>query len=61
MELRDYFAAKAMQAHINLDGGDFESEFVDDFLDMKIIAQTSYMMADAMLAERQKDIDGRNE
>lgn len=59
MELRDYFAGKAMQAHIGLDGGDFEEEYIDDFLDFTTIAQVSYMMADAMLNEREKNLKER--
>jgi hypothetical protein len=47
MTLRDYFAAKAMQGFVNeLGSADYEKEF----------AKISYLMADAMLAEREKDI-----
>ncbi len=44
MDLRDYFAAKAMQAMIgNCEGSNF-----DDF----VIAREAYQMADFMLTER---------
>jgi len=44
MDLRDYFAAKAMQAMIgNCEGSNF-----DDF----VIAKEAYQMADFMLTER---------
>jgi hypothetical protein len=45
MELRDYFAAKAMQAMIgNCEGSNF-----DDF----VIAQEAYQMANFMMTERE--------
>jgi hypothetical protein len=45
MGLRDYFAAKAMQAMIgNCEGSNF-----DDF----VIAQEAYQMADFMMTERE--------
>ena len=45
MDLRDYFAAKAMQAMIgNCEGSNF-----DDF----VIAQEAYQMADFMMTERE--------
>jgi hypothetical protein len=44
MDLRDYFAAKAMQAMIGqCEGGNF-----DDF----VIAKQAYQMADFMIKER---------
>ena len=44
MDLRDYFAAKAMQAMINqCEGSNF-----DDF----VIAENAYQMADFMMKER---------
>ena len=44
MDLRDYFAAKAMQAMINqCEGSNF-----DDF----VIAKNAYQMADFMMKER---------
>jgi hypothetical protein len=46
MTLRDYFAAKAMQAHITHDGSDDIRETG--------VARWAYEMADAMLAERNK-------
>ena len=45
MTLRDYFAAKAMQAYL---GGNDRDDF--EFSDW---AEASYIMADAMLAERE--------
>jgi len=48
MSLRDYFAAKAMQAMVNgviAGGGDYREPFV---------AEQAYKMADAMVEERQK-------
>jgi hypothetical protein len=44
MNLRDYFAAKAMQAMI----GQCEGDNFDDF----VIAQKAYQMADFMIGER---------
>ncbi len=46
MTLRDYFAAKAMQAYINRP----EATQVQD----RMIAECAYDMADAMLAQRDK-------
>jgi hypothetical protein len=46
MTLRDYFAAKAMQAYINRK----EAAQVQD----RMIAECAYDMADAMLAQRDK-------
>ena len=43
MELRDYFAAKAMQSIIIYDEGDFH---------LPSIAKESYRMADAMMEAR---------
>jgi len=47
MTLRDYFAAKAMQAMVN--SGTYET----GGWDQRDIAIQSYQMADAMLAERE--------
>lgn len=47
MSMRDYFAAKAMQALFDSDAGHSAAE-------MGMIAAESYEMADAMLAERAK-------
>jgi hypothetical protein len=47
MTLRDYFAAKAMQGSIAMDG--LPSHHVKDFL-----AEQAYLMADAMLKSRKK-------
>jgi hypothetical protein len=46
MTLRDYFAAKAMQAYINRP----EATEVQD----RMIAECAYDMADAMIQERSK-------
>jgi hypothetical protein len=46
MTLRDYFAAKAMQAL-------FTDAFAEEFYEEKI-AEAAYQIADAMLAERSK-------
>jgi hypothetical protein len=43
MTLRDYFAAKAMQALISIDGGTLEKD-----------AEAAYKMADAMLKAREQ-------
>ena len=47
MDLRDYFAAKAMQSflsHLVEEGWDAD--------DLELVAETSYRMADAMLKAR---------
>jgi len=47
MDLRDYFAAKAMQAMVsNCEGNNF-----DDF----VIAREAYQMADFMIKERNEN------
>ena len=48
MSLRDYFAAKAMQAILI----NRESKYSGEL--MQLIAETAYEQADAMLAERDK-------
>lgn len=46
MSLRDYFAAKVMQSYV--------SSWPDDQqVKAKLVAQMSYQIADAMLAERE--------
>lgn len=54
MSLRDYLAAKAMEAiivnHVRVGQG----WIADDNFTMKEIAKNSYMMSDEMLAERSK-------
>lgn len=50
MTLRDYFAAKAMQALIASRRVENESGHYDE----DRVAESSYNMADAMLAEREK-------
>lgn len=55
MSLRDYFAAKAMQAAIESqlhDGGDVPEENIPKFFEL--VAGYAYIAADAMLAERAK-------
>lgn len=42
MTLRDYFAAKAMQTFLSIEGGSLEED-----------ARVSYLMADAMLKARE--------
>ncbi len=52
--LRDYFAAKAMQALISSSIGNLSKAYVDDTDAINpIIAKASYETADAMLKERQ--------
>ena len=46
MTLRDYFAAKAMQATVMYSNGRFSAEDV---------AESSYIMADAMIEEKKKE------
>lgn len=54
MTLRDYFAAKAMQGYL---ANSWQSQQLDETGDssreqMAIVAEISYVMADAMLLER---------
>lgn len=54
LSLRDYFAAKAMQAYIfpeMLHGANTEEEIANEY---RNIAAFAYRMADAMLLERSK-------
>lgn len=53
MDLRDYFAAKAMAAFM---GNDSVPQYTheDGSTAAQTIAETAYFMADAMLAERSK-------
>lgn len=54
MSLRDYFAAKAMQAHIAASTNALSKAYADDPDAVNpIIAQASYEMADAMLKARE--------
>ena len=54
MSLRDYFAAKAMQAHIAASTKALSKAYADDLDAVNpIIAQASYEMADAMLKARE--------
>jgi hypothetical protein len=46
ISVRDYFAAKAMQAHITHEGSDDINE--------PMVARWAYEMADAMLSQREK-------
>lgn len=48
MTLRDYFAAKAMQAYLTDPNVGFDRDSIE------IAAQTSFRIADAMLEARQK-------
>jgi hypothetical protein len=55
MDLRDYFAAKAMQgmaANPN-DDHDFESESYHEYITE--VAKCAYLIADAMIEERKND------
>ena len=55
MTLRDYFAAKAMQAIISKNGSPSEYHWANGTKDKKPeLAQKSYGIADAMLKERSK-------
>ena len=57
MNLRDYFAAKAMQGMIGIiaNGGNIvDSDLADGSSMAEIIAEQSYFIADAMLAKREK-------
>lgn len=59
MTLRDYFAAKAMEALINQNLKDLCRHYSDDASKVVVsIAEASYMFADAMLAERAIVTDG---
>lgn len=51
--LRDYFAAKAMQAMISKHGREDDPGFFDDATD-ESIAKCAYIYADAMLAARKE-------
>lgn len=48
MTLRDYFAAKAMQGRL----ASFDMQLLAD--DLPALAESSYLIADAMLKERSK-------
>jgi len=50
MTLRDYFAAKAMQGLIASPRGPASGEDATD----KWVAKTAYLVADAMLSQREK-------
>ena len=52
MTLRDYFAAKAMQAIIGL-GNKYVSNKSGD-TGAEVVSSNAYFMADAMIAEREK-------
>lgn len=52
MDLRDYLAAKAMQAYLTREStGELMAE--DAAYDMRAVANDSYRMADAMLKARE--------
>ncbi len=52
MDLRDYFAAKAMQADIT--NYENNSKFGPDFWSTENIAKRAYNMADAMMKAREE-------
>ena len=52
--LRDYFAAKAMQAMISKHGREDDSPGFFDFATDESIARCAYIYADAMLAARKE-------
>jgi hypothetical protein len=52
MDLRDYFAAKAMQADIT--NYEDNSKFGPDFWSCESIAKRAYNMADAMMKAREE-------
>lgn len=54
MTLRDYFAAKAMQA---ITQGVINSGIVITEHEIAVIADHAYIQADAMLAQRERDND----
>jgi len=62
MSLRDYFAAKAMQALLSKHGGYADDEscpgyrpcLSENALDVDCLAEYAYSQADAMLAERER-------
>jgi hypothetical protein len=52
MTLRDYFAAKAMQAQIG--NQNYMYEYSKRHKDLEVLAMEAYMFADALLKERSK-------
>lgn len=58
MDLRDYFAAKALQGYLSCKGWhpDFEMSFNQDYAEKgkasKILTKVCYQMADAMMEAR---------
>ena len=54
MSLRDYFAAKAMQGMVSAHNQDGEWTGCGDKEMNKIVVETAYSIADAMLSEREK-------
>ncbi len=55
MTLRDYFAAKAMQALLS-NPTQHEVFLVNDGIDTILLSKQSWDVADAMLEERSKDV-----
>jgi len=56
MDLRDYFAAKAMQSILNAFYNDEAKESPDEILKkMKSISKNAYWFADKMINERDKN------
>jgi hypothetical protein len=52
MDLRDYFAAKAMEGLV-CDRGKIEGQGLDWNLDIQILSEMSYEIADAMMKARE--------
>jgi hypothetical protein len=55
MDLRDYFAAKAMQSYLNnvIQSYTHEDVIVTKTLSLEIIAETAYEIANAMMKARE--------
>jgi hypothetical protein len=53
MDLRDYFAAKAMQADISSITPEMESKFGNEHWEIAQISYRAYQMADAMMKARE--------
>ena len=54
MTLRDYFAAKAMQAFISKTDNDYYKDVTNEIRGGKMVSMAAYVIADAMLEEREK-------
>ena len=53
MDLRDYFAAKAMQGLVN-HKGEIEGQGLDWNSDIQLVSEMSYEIADAMMKAREQ-------